>query len=67
MQRLDLPNSRDSSSGSRYLEMGSISSTDIAFKQEKPETTDRELGMVSGFFFTFQNQIIKMSMMQDKI
>ena len=40
IRRLGLANSRDSSLGSRYLEMSSMSTTDIVFEQEKPETTD---------------------------
>lgn len=31
--------------------MGSISTADVAFNQEKPETTDRERRMESDFFF----------------
>ena len=65
-RRLGLADSRDSSSGSRYLEVGSISTTDVV-EQEKPETTDWERRVVSDFCCTFQNWIIKMSTMQGKI
>lgn len=59
IRRLDLANSRDSSLGSRYLEMSSISTKDVAFDQEKPGTTDQEQRMVSDFFLHFRIKLSK--------